>query len=258
MTRIRFDGYTLGSALSAPPTGTPRFNASLQRDDRRRSDRWMPEHTAEVERAQGGLDILYGSDQDAGVQYKAADCYADARTFLTTAQDRRPPCAAASALRARSSSAAQDGDLDQPPPAAPTAAALPCGSPGHGRRARSDDPTRSRSGPRAHATHRSTSWSGHRWSISFPQDRARDRSLQETQGPSGSFMGGTGLEPVTPSLSSPQDSCSPFASIGAFYRVCSGFIGFGAAAFARVAAGFRVLLLAPVSTARRCAGSKKR
>ncbi len=61
-------------------------------------------------------------------------------------------------------------------------------------------------------------------------------------------MGGTGLEPVTPSLSRPQDWCSPFAKLGALLRVCSGFLGFNAVAFARVSARFRTLLLAPVST----------
>jgi Sec-independent protein translocase protein TatA len=31
MTRIRFDGYALGSAVSAPAAGTPRFRVSIQR-----------------------------------------------------------------------------------------------------------------------------------------------------------------------------------------------------------------------------------
>ena len=63
-------------------------------------------------------------------------------------------------------------------------------------------------------------------------------------------MGGTGLEPVTPTLSSPPNWCSLFAKIGAFRRVCSGFLGFSAVAFAHVSACFRVLVLARVSTAR--------
>src|SRR6266516_1400752 len=72
-----------------------------------------------------------------------------------------------------------------------------------------------------------------------PRQRTKSPDFQ------GISMGGTGLEPVTPSLSSPQDWCSPFASICAFFRVCSGFLGFWDGTFARVIASSRVLLLAP-------------
>ena len=55
------------------------------------------------------------------------------------------------------SSADRDGDRCRPPPAAPSAAAPPCGCPDHARHARSAGPTRTPAAPPAHATPRSTS-----------------------------------------------------------------------------------------------------
>ncbi len=62
-------------------------------------------------------------------------------------------------------------------------------------------------------------------------------------------MGGTGLEPVTPSLSSPVHPSHAFAPAASFKHVCSGFPGSSAAAFERFTPRFRSLLLARVSTA---------
>jgi hypothetical protein len=63
------------------------------------------------------------------------------------------------------------------------------------------------------------------------------------------LMGGTGLEPVTPSLSSLQGWWSPFAEIVAYVRVCSDFVAFSGVAFARIVRPGWVFVLAPVSTA---------
>jgi hypothetical protein len=60
-------------------------------------------------------------------------------------------------------------------------------------------------------------------------------------------MGGTGLEPVTPSLSSPNAASRAFAATTPFSTVCSTFLASLASALTRVRAGSRSLLLAPVS-----------
>jgi hypothetical protein len=65
-------------------------------------------------------------------------------------------------------------------------------------------------------------------------------------------MGGTGLEPVTPSLSSPQDRSTVFTNVRIRLRFCSRFFAFSAQAFAALVARFRVLSLAPVSTGTSC------
>jgi hypothetical protein len=66
-----------------------------------------------------------------------------------------------------------------------------------------------------------------------------------------SSVGGTGLEPVTPSLSSPQRCYAALAGTPSLSRLCRNLRALPAAAFALVL-GFRPpLLLAPVSTARR-------
>jgi len=49
-------------------------------------------------------------------------------------------------------------------------------------------------------------------------------------------MGGTGLEPVTPSLSNPHAASRAFAATTGFCRVCSTFLAFLASAFTRVRA----------------------
>jgi hypothetical protein len=61
-------------------------------------------------------------------------------------------------------------------------------------------------------------------------------------------MGGTGLEPVTPSLSSPNAGSRAFATTTCFWLVCSTFLASPATALAHVCGRFRFLLLAPVST----------
>ena len=62
-------------------------------------------------------------------------------------------------------------------------------------------------------------------------------------------MGGTGLEPVTPSLSSPQSCYAPLAGTPSLSRLCRNLRTLPAAAFALVL-GLRLRLqLAPVSTA---------
>src|SRR5262245_64433721 len=61
-------------------------------------------------------------------------------------------------------------------------------------------------------------------------------------------MGGTGLEPVTPSLSSPQSCYPPLAGTPSLSRLCRNLRTLPAAAFALVL-GLRLpLQLAPVST----------
>ena len=67
-------------------------------------------------------------------------------------------------------------------------------------------------------------------------------------------MGGTGLEPVTPSLSSPQDATPTFAPARAFRCPCRSFRASQHRAFARVCDLWRLLVLAPVSTGRRWCG----
>jgi hypothetical protein len=65
----------------------------------------------------------------------------------------------------------------------------------------------------------------------------------------GFSMGGTGLEPVTPSLSSPQSWYSPFAQVGRYCLVCRTFRPLAARTFTRVAPLDHPFLLARVSTA---------
>jgi hypothetical protein len=62
-------------------------------------------------------------------------------------------------------------------------------------------------------------------------------------------MGGTGLEPVTPSLSSPQSCYSALAGTPSFWPVCRTVRTLPGAAFALVLGLRSPLLLAPVSTA---------
>ena len=61
-------------------------------------------------------------------------------------------------------------------------------------------------------------------------------------------MGGTGLEPVTPSLSSPQSCYSALAGTPSFWPVCRTVRTLPGAAFALVLGLRSPLLLAPVST----------
>ena len=70
----------------------------------------------------------------------------------------------------------------------------------------------------------------------------------------GVSMGGTGLEPVTPSLSSPQDATPAFAPARAFRRLCRSFRAPQHRAFPRVGDLWRLLVLAPVSTGRTVGG----
>ena len=63
-------------------------------------------------------------------------------------------------------------------------------------------------------------------------------------------MGGTGLEPVTPSLSSPQSCYAPLAGTPSLSRLCRNPRTLPAAAFALVLGLRPPLQLAPVSTAR--------
>jgi hypothetical protein len=67
-------------------------------------------------------------------------------------------------------------------------------------------------------------------------------------------VGGTGLEPVTPSLSSPQDATPTFAPARASRCLCRSFRASQHRAFARVCDLWRLLVLAPVSTGRRWCG----
>jgi hypothetical protein len=64
-------------------------------------------------------------------------------------------------------------------------------------------------------------------------------------------MGGTGLEPVTPSLSSPQRCYAALAGTPSLSRLCKNLRTLPAAAFALVLGLRPPLLLAPVSTERR-------
>src|SRR2546426_5969963 len=72
----------------------------------------------------------------------------------------------------------------------------------------------------------------------------------------GSFyeVGGTGLEPVTPSLSSPQDATPTFAPAHASPCLCRSFRAPQHRAFPRVGDLWRLLVLAPVSTGRTVGG----
>src|SRR4051794_24717726 len=64
-------------------------------------------------------------------------------------------------------------------------------------------------------------------------------------------MGGTGLEPVTPSLSSPQDTRPTFAPARASPCLCRSFRAPQHRAFPRIGDLWRLLVLAPISTGRR-------
>src|SRR5215210_6887680 len=81
-----------------------------------------------------------------------------------------------------------------------------------------------------------------------PSQRTKSSDFQ------GISMGGTGLEPVTPSLSSPQDATPTFAPARAYRCLCRSFRSSQHCAFVRVGDLLRLLVLAPVSTGRRWCG----